>query len=232
MAAKKTTEFMIVNRRSGKALQATGLENGLAVEQREPQKTDAQIWTSLEAEGGVKLMNKASGKVLDVMQGGVANGTWAQIWDDVNGDSQLWRFENVSSTYKKIINVHSGRALDVVDMSTEDGALAQIWDSVEGEGQQWKLVSAEEKPAAKAAPRKAAAKKAPAKEEKPAPQKAAAPAKKAPAKAEEPKAIKVEAPKAIKAEGPKAIKKQEAAPKAMTKAPAKKPAAKKGASGK
>ena len=51
MAGKKTAEFMIVNRRSGKALQATGLDNGLVVEQREPVKADAQIWTSVEAEG-------------------------------------------------------------------------------------------------------------------------------------------------------------------------------------
>ena len=49
MAGKKTAEFMIVNRRSGKALQATGLDNGLVVEQREPVKADAQIWTSVEA---------------------------------------------------------------------------------------------------------------------------------------------------------------------------------------
>mgnify|MGYP000013623665 CR=1 FL=1 len=78
MAGKKTAEFMIVNRRSGKALQATGLDNGLVVEQREPVKADAQIWTSVEAEGGVKLFNKACGKVLDVMQGGTADGTWAR----------------------------------------------------------------------------------------------------------------------------------------------------------
>ena len=48
MAGKKTAEFMIVNRRSGKALQATGLENGLVVEQAEPAKTEAQVWTSVE----------------------------------------------------------------------------------------------------------------------------------------------------------------------------------------
>ena len=78
MAGKKTAEFMIVNRRSGKALQATGLDNGLVVEQAEPAKTDAQTWTSLETEGGVKFFNKACGKVLDVMANGTANGTWSR----------------------------------------------------------------------------------------------------------------------------------------------------------
>ena len=138
MAGKKTAEFMIVNRRSGKALQATGLDNGLVVEQAEPAKTDAQTWTSLETEGGVKFFNKACGKVLDVMANGTANGTWVQTWEDVDGESQLWKLVTVSPTYKKIVNVMADKALDIVDMSDEDGAPAQIWESVEGEGQQWK----------------------------------------------------------------------------------------------
>ena len=85
MAVKKTGEFMIVNRRSKKALQATGLDNGLPVEQAAAAGTDAQLWTAVETVGGVKLFNKATGKVLDVMQGGTENGTWAQTWEDVDG---------------------------------------------------------------------------------------------------------------------------------------------------
>lgn len=210
MAGKKTAEFMIVNRRSGKALQATGLENGLVVEQAQPAKTDAQIWTSVETEGGVKLFNKASGKVLDVMQGGTSNGTWAQTWEDVDGASQLWKLVNVTSTYKKIVNVQADKALDVVDMSDEDGAPAQIWESVDGEGQQWKFVSAAPKAATKTV-RKPAAKKAAA-QGKPATKKAA------PAKEE--KALKAEPAKAIKKqeESPKALKKQEESPKTLAKA--------------
>ena len=120
MAVKKTGEFMIVNRRSKKALQATGLDNGLPVEQAAAAGTDAQLWTAVETVGGVKLFNKATGKVLDVMQGGTENGTWAQTWEDVDGESQLWTIENVTATYKKLIHVKSGKALDIVDMSEED----------------------------------------------------------------------------------------------------------------
>ena len=201
MASKK--EVMIVNRRSKKALQATGLDNGQVVEQAAATGADAQLWTIVEAEGGVKLFNKANGKVLDVMQGGTADGTWAQTWEDVGGESQLWTVENVTPTYKKLIHVLSGKALDIVDMSDEDGAPAQIWESVDGEGQQWKLVSS--------AP-KAAAKTPAAKEEKPAPVKEE---KAAPAKAEKAPAKK---PAAKKAPAPKAEQPAE-------KAPAKKPAA-------
>ena len=202
MASKK--EVMIVNRRSKKALQATGLDNGQVVEQAAATGADNQLWTIVEAEGGVKLFNKANGKVLDVMQGGTADGTWVQTWEDVGGESQLWTVENVTPTYKKLIHVLSGKALDIVDMSDEDGAPAQIWESVDGEGQQWKLVSSAPKAATKTV-KKPAAKKVPAaKEEKPAPAKA----EKAPAKK----------PAAKKAPAPKAEQPAE-------KAPAKKPAA-------
>ena len=223
MAVKKTGEFMIVNRRSKKALQATGLDNGLPVEQAAAAGTDAQLWTAVETVGGVKLFNKATGKVLDVMQGGTENGTWAQTWEDVDGESQLWTIENVTATYKKLIHVKSGKALDIVDMSEEDGAPAQIWESVEGEGQQWKLTAAqtEKKPAAKKAPaKKAPAKKAEAKAE--APKKAEA---KAAPKAEKAPEKKVE--KALKAEPQKAMKKAEAQEKTLVKKEAAKPAASK-----
>lgn len=213
MAVKKTGEFMIVNRRSKKALQATGLDNGLPVEQAATAGTDAQLWTAVETVGGVKLFNKATGKVLDVMQGGTENGTWAQTWEDVDGESQLWTIENVTATYKKLIHVKSGKALDIVDMSEEDGAPAQIWESVEGEGQQWKLAAAqtEKKPAAKKAPAKKV--EAPKKAET----KAAPKAEKAPEK-------KVE--KALKAEPQKALKKAEAQEKTLVKKEAPKAAAK------
>ena len=216
MASKK--EVMIVNRRSKKALQATGLDNGQVVEQAAATGADNQLWTIVEAEGGVKLFNKANGKVLDVMQGGTADGTWAQTWEDVGGESQLWTVENVTPTYKKLIHVLSGKALDIVDMSDEDGAPAQIWESVDGEGQQWKLVSSAPKAATKTV-KKPAAKKAPAaKAEKPAPVKEekAAPAKAEKAPAKKPAAKKAPAPKAEQP-AEKAPDKKPAAPKTTKK---------------
>ena len=143
MAAKKAEEFMIVNRRSKKALQATGLDNGLVVEQAAPTGSDAQLWSAVEANGTVKFVNKASGKVLDVMAEGTENGTWAQTWEDVGGESQVWQIISVTPTYKKLLNVRSGKVLDIVDMSDENGAPAQLWEDVNGDGQQWKLAAPE-----------------------------------------------------------------------------------------
>lgn len=176
MAGRKRQDFMIVNRRTKKVLQATGLDNGLAVEQAAPTGSDAQVWSEIKTADGSKLMNKGCAKLLDVVAEGVENGTRVQTWEDVNGASQLWQMETVSSTYKKLVNVRSGKVLDIVDLSEEDGAPAQIWEDVDGIGQQWKLVSVEtaEK---KTAEKKSATKKSPAKkpaEKKPAEKKTAA----------------------------------------------------------
>lgn len=161
MAAKeKLAQVMIVNRRTGKALQSTGLDNGQVVVQAAPTGEDAQLWTTVKIKGGVKLQNKASGKLLDVMHGGVESGTWAQTWEDVSGGSQLWQLVRVTATYKKIINVQSGKALDIVDMREDDGAPAQIWDDVDGVGQQWKLTEPGEAKAKGAKPQGRAGKAA------------------------------------------------------------------------
>ena len=47
--AEKT--FLIVNRRSGKALQATGLDNGLVVEQSDVTYQDSQLWQEIKVKG-------------------------------------------------------------------------------------------------------------------------------------------------------------------------------------
>lgn len=157
MASAKNKEFLIINRRSGKALQAGGLDNGLAVTQAEITKSDAQIWTMEKTTEGAKLINKAASKVLDVMTGGTENGTWAQTWEDVGGTSQFWTV--TGTTYKKLLNNASGRVLDIADMSDENGANAQLWDDVGGENQQWKFASLEAKTTVtKKAPAKAPAK--------------------------------------------------------------------------
>lgn len=175
MAGRKRQDFIIVNRRTKKALQATGLDNGLVVEQAALNGSDAQVWSEIKTEGGSKLMNKGCAKLLDVVAEGVESGTRVQTWEDVDGASQVWQLVTVTSTYKKLVNVRSGKVLDIADLSEEDGAPAQIWDDVDGIGQQWKLVpaeSAEKKPtekkptakkttAQKPAAKKAAEKKSP-----------------------------------------------------------------------
>lgn len=209
----KKEDMLIINRRTGKALQCTETENGSVAGQAQVNGSDAQLWSPVGSGRTFKLRNKLSGKVLDVVGGGTQAGSWAQVWDDVaDGHSQVWQWVKVTATYRKLMNVQSGKVLDIVDMRDDDGAPAQIWDDVDGAGQQWKLVeSAKTEPKEEAAPVQEEASKP----EAPAPKTrgcrkpkaaAAAPAKEEAPKAE-PAAVKEEAPKAepapVKAEAPK-----------------------------
>jgi len=214
MAGKKESEILIVNRRSGKALQATGLDNGLAVKQADINKSDAQVWTMQKVSRGVKFINKAASKVLDVMSGGTENGTWAQTWDDVDGDTQFWTVSG--TTYKKIKNRASGKTLDIMDMSDEEGAPAQIWEDVGGENQQWKFVPFETKTAVTKTAKKPAVKKISAKKTASKAEKAAAPEAKAPKAAARKSAAKKAAAK--KPAEPKAPVREETAAEKESKA--------------
>lgn len=121
-----------------------------------------QQW-KFEASGDpyYKLVNKNTGKALDIMLGGSANGTWLHQWDSVSSDSQLWFLEETDEGFYKIKSKVSGKCVDVVGMSQEDGARLQIWEDLNGDNQQWKLVEVVAKKAEKAVEQK---EEAPAKE--------------------------------------------------------------------
>ncbi len=196
----KKEDMLIINRRTGKALQCAGTENGDVAVQAEVNGSDAQLWSPVGTGRTFKLRNKLSGKVLDVVGGGTEAGARAQIWDDVaDGHSQVWQWLKVTATYRKLMNTQSGKVLDIVDMREDDGAPAQIWDDVDGAGQQWKLVESSTASAEEEAPQEEAPKEEPPKEEAPkeeAPKKR--PSRKAKAAAETPapaeEASKEEAP--------------------------------------
>lgn len=133
--------FLLINRKSGKALQSKGLENGLTVEQSQINYSDSQLWSkSTISKNSFKIINKATDKVLDVMYSGTENGTWTQTWEDVNGPSQAWSFEKASRGFRKILNLSSGKILDIHEISAYNGAVAQLWEDVNGENQEWKVV--------------------------------------------------------------------------------------------
>ena len=54
-----------------------------------------QEWTFIRVGDGVyRIRNRASGKLLDLMMTGTANGTWLRLWEDVGGTSQMWTMEH------------------------------------------------------------------------------------------------------------------------------------------
>lgn len=92
----------------------------------------------------VKIINRNSGKVLDVDNASLSDGANVQQWGDWGGDNQLWWIEDRGSDKKSIRGVKSGKALDVTAGSKDNFANIQQWGYWGGDNQLWKIEQVEE----------------------------------------------------------------------------------------
>ena len=189
-----------------------------------------QEWSFVRVGDGVyRIRNRASGKLIDLMMTGTANGTWLHLWEDVGGTSQMWTVEPTpAGTVRLRSSWASGKCIDTVGMGVADGAQLQIWQETAGEDQLWTIAEVKDRakhaPKAEEKPAEVKAEAAAPAEEKPAEEKAAPAVKKTTRK---PAAKKIAAKTAAKSAAAKA----EAAPakpeeKPAEAAPAAKPARK------
>jgi hypothetical protein len=88
-----------------------------------------------------KLVNRNSGKVLDVTSSSTADGAKITQWTDNGGTNQQWNIVSTSTGYYKLINRNSGKVVDVTSSSTADGASVIQWGDNSGTNQQWSLTS-------------------------------------------------------------------------------------------
>ena len=225
--------FYTIAAKTGSVIQAVeSVKDGGNIRLGKYEHKPEQEWAFVrEGDGVYRIRNRASGKLIDLMMTGTANGTWLHLWEDVGGTSQMWTVEPTpAGTVRLRSSWASGKCIDTVGMGANDGAILQIWQEAAGDDQLWTI--SEVKDRAKRAPAKKAeepvveaapvVESAPAEEAKPEVKEESVVEEKPveePAKAEEKPAEPVKAEE-VKAEPVKA-----AAPAA--KAPAKKPTAKK-----
>lgn len=225
--------FYTIAAKTGSVIQAVeSVKDGGNIRLGKYERKPEQEWAFVrEGDGVYRIRNRASGKLIDLMMTGTANGTWLHLWEDVGGTSQMWKMEPTPAGTVRLRSMWAaGKCIDTVGMGTADGAVLQIWQETAGEDQLWTI--SEVKDRAKRAPAKKAeepiveaapvVESAPAEEAKPEVKEEPVVEEKpveVPAKAEEKPAEPVKAEE-VKAEPVKA-----AAPAA--KVPAKKPAAKK-----
>ena len=213
--------FYTIAAKTGSVIQAVeSVKDGGNIRLGKYEHKPEQEWAFVrEGDGVYRIRNRASGKLIDLMMTGTANGTWLHLWEDVGGTSQMWKMEPTPAGTVRLRSMWAaGKCIDTVGMGTADGAVLQIWQETAGEDQLWTI--SEVKDRAKHAPK---AEEKPA-EEKPVEEKAAPAAKKTTRK---PAAKKTAAKTAAKSAGAKA----EAAPakaeeKPAEAAPAAKPARK------
>ncbi len=89
-----------------------------------------------------KLINKNSGKALDVSQGSQADGGDVIQWTQNSGNNQKWVITDVGSGQYRLVCVNSNKALDVYQASTADGANVVQWTYSGSGNQKWTITDA------------------------------------------------------------------------------------------
>ena len=220
--------FYTIAAKTGSVIQAVeSVKDGGNIRLGKYERKPEQEWAFVrEGDGVYRIRNRASGKLIDLMMTGTANGTWLHLWEDVGGTSQMWTVEPTpAGTVRLRSHWAGGKCIDTVGMGTAEGAILQIWQETPGDDQLWTIAEVKDraKRAAKTEEPKAAeaVKAEPAKAAEPVAAVEEKPAEKAAEKPAEPAAVEA------KTAAPAAAKAPAEAPKAAAKAPAKKPAAKK-----
>ncbi|MDX2676426.1 RICIN domain-containing protein [Streptomyces sp. NY05-11A] len=89
-----------------------------------------------------KVLNKNSGKAIDVSGASTAAGANVLQWNDTGAQNQRWLLVAVGDGSYGIVNENSGQLLDVTDGSTSDGATVIQQPANNGASQHWTLVAA------------------------------------------------------------------------------------------
>ncbi|MCC0094539.1 RICIN domain-containing protein [Streptomyces flavotricini] len=85
------------------------------------------------------LVNRNSGKALDVYNLATNDGARITQWTRNDQNQQLWQFVDSGDGYYRIKSRHSGKVLDVSGRSAANGASIVQWTDVNGTNQQWRL---------------------------------------------------------------------------------------------
>ena len=85
------------------------------------------------------LVNRNSGKALDVYNLSTADGARITQWSRNNGNQQQWQFVNAGNGFYKVRSRLSGKVLDVSARSTTDGAAIIQWSDNNAANQQFSL---------------------------------------------------------------------------------------------
>ncbi|MEU4549434.1 non-reducing end alpha-L-arabinofuranosidase family hydrolase [Nonomuraea dietziae] len=85
------------------------------------------------------LINRNSGKALDVYNLATNDGARITQWSRNNQNQQQWQFVDSGGGYYRIKSRHSGKVLDVYNFSTANGGAIVQWADSNGTNQQWRL---------------------------------------------------------------------------------------------
>lgn len=88
-----------------------------------------------------RLTNVNSGKVLDAVNCGTANGTAIDLWSSLGNTCQQWKFAAAGNGHYTITNVNSGTKLDSVNCGSSNGTAINLWAALGNLCQQWDVTA-------------------------------------------------------------------------------------------
>jgi hypothetical protein len=121
------------------AAAAAVLASGALVTVAAPSATAATVDTS----AWYVLVNRNSGKALDVYNLATNDGARITQWARNDGAQQQWQFVDSGGGYYRLKSRHSGKVLDVYNWSTTDGAAIVQWADHNGANQQFRLADSD-----------------------------------------------------------------------------------------
>jgi hypothetical protein len=141
--------FTAVNRLTGAYLEIPNASTtaGTVADQWTATGCSCQRWNLTQtalpplATGQYVLVNKNSGKYLEIPNASSTAGQQADQWQNTACDCQLWTFQQQSGGAWTLRNVHSGLDLDVSGASTAAGAAVVQNAASGGSSQQWTLLA-------------------------------------------------------------------------------------------
>ncbi|MFC4592501.1 family 43 glycosylhydrolase [Sphaerisporangium corydalis] len=98
---------------------------------------------SVDTNAWYVLVNRTSGKALDVYNLSTADGGRITQWARNNGNQQQWQFVDSGGGYYRVKSRHSGKVLDVANFSTANGGAVVQWADLNGTNQQFRLADSD-----------------------------------------------------------------------------------------
>ena len=121
--------------RSGLATFATALVAVIVLGTASAATVDTNTW--------YVLINRHSGKAMDVYNLATNDGARIAQWTRNNGAWQQWQFVDSGGGYYRLRSRHSGKVLDVYEWSSADGGAIVQWSDHNGANQQFRLADSD-----------------------------------------------------------------------------------------
>jgi hypothetical protein len=130
-------------RRGGVRVLITLLATVLAASAAVAFTTSAASAATVDTSAWYVLVNRNSGKALDVSNTATTDGAVVHQWSRHDGANQQWQFVDSGGGYYRLKSKNSGKVLDVDNWSTADGGKIQQWTDLNGTNQQFRLADSD-----------------------------------------------------------------------------------------